>query len=118
MANAKGKAGEREFTDLLKKFTGKSDLFVDVHAQGADIQCIPGLAIEVKRQEVLLLDRWWWQAERQADKLGAIPVLAYRQNRKPWRVCLPGMLLGIGVTGRIECNLETFESWLRLYLKE
>ena len=128
----KGKRGEKDFTAELQSLLGKikerkkaaghtaweygPQAFVDVQANGSDIQSIEGLAIEVKRQEVLNVSAWWKQAERQADNLGAIPVLAYRQNRKTWSVCLPGYLLGLGISGYLVIDMKTFEDWLYVYL--
>lgn len=132
MAKQKGKRGEHDFTQELgftlgrikerKRLAGHPAwehaprAFVDVQANGSDIQSIDGLAIEVKRQETLAVKAWWRQTERQADNLGAIPILAYRQNRKSWNVCLPAYLLGLGVRGYVVCDLDTFEDWLFIYL--
>lgn len=52
---------------------------------GSDIVGIPGFAIEVKRGEKLLLDQWWKQTS-DACHGNDMPVLFYRQNRKPWYV--------------------------------
>ena len=52
---------------------------------GADCLDVPGYAIEVKRAE-RFRSEWIEQAERQARELGRMPVLAWRTNRKPWRV--------------------------------
>lgn len=128
MAKQKGKRGEREMAQLLSEIVGAAarrggrelapweKVFADVQAHGGDIVSIPGLAIEVKRQETLRVPTWWKQACVQADEVGAIPVLVYRQNRKAWRACLPAYLLAIGVEGFIEMDMETFSSWLLHYL--
>lgn len=50
------------------------------------------LAIEVKRHAVATpatIADWWSQAAAQAATLGLLPVLAYRADRRPWRVRLP-----------------------------
>lgn len=130
LSKQKGKRGENEFaqvlTDIIKPLLVKGDyetlapwqkVFVDVQANGGDIVSIPGLSIEVKRHETLVVNTWWRQACVQADNIGAIPVLAYRQNRKAWRVCLPAYLLAIGIDGYLEVSLETFSQWLLHYLK-
>ena len=132
MSKQKGKRGEKDFTQELSHILGRikerkrlaghvawghgPKAFVDVQANGTDIQSIDGLSIEVKRQEVLAVKAWWRQAERQSDDMGAIPILVYRQNRKAWSVCLPAYLLGLGVRGYVVCDLETFEDWLFIYL--
>lgn len=130
MAKQKGKRGEQEFAQILtdmvyslgRRGESKGELapwdrvFVDVQANGGDIVSIPGLSIEVKRHETLVVNSWWKQACIQADNIGAIPVLAYRQNRKAWRVCLPAYLLALGLDGHLEVSLETFSQWLLHYL--
>lgn len=118
----KGKRGEKEFTELLAhhlgRIKGKSDISLvhSAHDQGADIYAIDGLAIEVKRHETLNLNSWWRQAEIQADNLGAIPIVVYRQNRKAWQVLLPASLLVIGMKGHIGLSIEQFWVWLAHYL--
>lgn len=129
-AQRKGKQGEREFNSIINTLLGKISVrrkecglprlninsVSAVHDNDADIQSIPGLAIEVKRQETLAINTWWNQTVRQADNLGAIPVLAYRQNRSKWKILLPAYLLGIGIRGYLVCELDTFEDWLYGYL--
>lgn len=111
----KGKLGEREFAGILENHLGVR-VVVAPHDNSADIQSIEGLAIEVKRVEKLTVDIWWRQTQRQADDLGAIPVLAYRQNRKSWTVCLPAYLLTLGdKKNYISMPLDTFLSWLSDY---
>lgn len=128
----KGKRGEQEFNAVLNSILGKivkkraaaglpawehgPKAFVDVQANDADIQSLDGLAIEVKRQEVLNVKGWWRQAERQADNQGGIPILAYRQNRKPWIVCLPAYLLVPRLQGFVTIDIDVFEEWLYHYL--
>lgn len=134
LSKQKGKRGERELNNLLgvllqkvkerreriglPRWQHEPQAFVDPQANDADISSIPGLAIEVKRQETLNLNTWWKQAERQADNLSAIPVVAYRQNRKKWQFMLPAYLLGIGIKGYIICEQDTFEDWLFIFLSE
>ena len=57
---------------------------VQTREGGYDVIGVPWLALEVKRHETLSLGVWWQQALSQA--CGRVPVLAYRQNRTPWRV--------------------------------
>ena len=131
MAKQKGKRGEVQASthlgNILSKHLGSKEgglfrpdgshrVWADVQAQSGDIVSIPGLSIEVKRQETLNVAMWWRQAARQADNLGAIPVLMYRQNRKPWRFCLPAYLLVLGADGYIEMDESVFASWLVNYL--
>jgi hypothetical protein len=141
LSKQKGKRGENEFaqvlTDIIKSTKQREGhsctlvkqgdcetlapwqkVFVDTQANGGDIVSIPGLSIEVKRHETLVVNTWWRQACVQADNIGAIPILVYRQNRKAWRVCLPAYLLAIGIDGYLEVSLEVFSQWLLHYLKE
>lgn len=126
MAKQKGKRGEIQastllgciVSDILGEQSLRPDgrLWSDVQAQSGDIVSIPGLSIEVKRQETLNVTVWWRQTARQADDLGAIPVLMYRQNRKPWKFCLPAYLLTLGAEGYLEMDEAVFTCWLRNYL--
>ena len=84
----KGAAGERELAGILKDHLGfevKRNL--GQARDGADDITIQKFRIEVKRQERLQVDRWSEQVES-CSKVGEIPVLAYRRNGQPWRVCL------------------------------
>lgn len=55
---------------------------------------IPGLHLEVKRQETMAIWKWWTQA--QSDALAAspvgepplVPTVVFRRNRSDWLVCL------------------------------
>ena len=101
----KGKRGEREFLNLLGAALGK-DLERNLNQSdngGCDcVSLLPGynLAIEIKRCEKLEVDKWWRQAVEQAAKLHAMPVLAYRQSRHPWKIMI-----------RLD-----YISWYKLYL--
>lgn len=53
---------------------------------GNDLTNTFGLSIEVKRQEQLALGTWWAQTCAAANRNNELPVLLYRQNRKPWKV--------------------------------
>ena len=73
--------GMSKLSEMVKRNTLQSD------RGGFDVANIPLLAVEVKRAETLSLNAWWGQAVEQA-KNGEVPVLFYRQSRKPWRcVC-------------------------------
>lgn len=65
-------------SEMVKRNTLQSD------RGGYDVANIPLLAVEVKRQETLNVKAWYQQAREQA-KSGEMPVLFYRQSRKPWR---------------------------------
>ncbi len=85
----KGHAGEREFALLLaeKLGCGHLDRNIDqVRDGGADIISLPPFAIEVKRVQQLLFPAWRKQAIFQCSTRNPIPVLAYRQNHKKWKI--------------------------------
>lgn len=107
----KGKAGEREVADLIFYATGKmvTRNLDQTRDGGHDLNGIPGLSIEVKRQEKLQINTWWKQTIRQADKVVGTPVLAYRQNRKPWR-----FIVGYD---KVPLEKNEFLGWLAGYIK-
>lgn len=84
----KGAAGERELAALLSDelgFVVKRNL--GQARDGADDITVAQFRIEVKRQERLQVDKWCEQVESCAQP-EEVPVLAYRRNGQPWRVCL------------------------------
>ena len=87
---SKGSSGEREFCKLLntrlhlKKPAERN--ITQSRFGGADILTVRPFAIEIKRGETLQLDKWWQQAIRQRTKRCPIAILAFRQNRRKWRV--------------------------------
>ena len=92
MSKNKGANGERELAKLLASCLGIENInrnLAQSREGGADILDIEGLAIEVKRQENLCLPAWWKQTVKQAVDTKRLPVLAYRQNRREWKFCLP-----------------------------
>lgn len=87
---------------------------------GDDLIGTYDFSIEIKRQEALSLDKWWKQACVSASRQGKIPVVIYKQNRKPWRVMIGGYIVHPSVkpadpkkvfiaVPRMEVNLEDFE---------
>ena len=87
----KGKAGEREFAELLRSL-GVPARRGQQHAGGADspdvVADLPGVHFEVKRVEALQLWSAIDQAARDAAP-GALPVVVHRPNRRPWIAILP-----------------------------
>lgn len=84
----KGAAGERELAALLSDqlgFVVKRKL--GQARDGGDDLTIQHFRIEIKRRERLEVDKWSEQVEACAQ-LGEVPVLMYRRNGQPWRVCL------------------------------
>ncbi len=116
---AKGQQGERELASMLSPFIQDKQVkrnLDQVREGGADIMDIPGLCIEVKRQESLNLTAWWQQVCT-ASSATQIPVLAYRQNRRPWTFCLPAHLLVRGNPGYVQMNEGVFFDWLVVFLR-
>ena len=122
-ARGKGQRGEREFCDMLSaafpqclRVRRNIDQAFD---GGEDItpQMVPGFSIEVKRQETLSIPAWWRQAVTQAidrsiyDNDECIPVLAFRQNRKKWRILVP-LRLVVPFANLSESVEMTFESFI------
>jgi hypothetical protein len=86
----KGLGGEREVAEgfraaghQVRGLEGEGDwLCVNPRVPGQ-----PLLHLECKRAERLKLPEWTRQAESEAP-VGAVAIVAYRQNREPWRVSL------------------------------
>jgi len=131
-AQNKGKAGEREVANLLRH-----EIYLLMHkhqyddatlaalnnvvqrnqnqsAEGGGDITLFGLALEVKRCETLEVEKWWRQAVTSANRNGDVPVLIYRQNRKPWRVVMTGEI-GLDDVSQYRCrvtiDLEDFQKW-------
>lgn len=97
----KGNRGEREFAGLLSAALGTQIArnLTQVRDGGTDILDVEGWAIEVRRRERLALNAWWREvcARRYAEPRH--PALAYRRNRRPWRVMVPLSCLVAGAPG-------------------
>lgn len=131
-AKAKGASGEREAADLLRGWASEAGFDVEparnleqVRSGGYDLNGVPGLGIEVKRVENLNVGAWWRQATRQAEQDGTIPVLMWRQNRRPWRfkvrvwaaVYTPCKSSGATVGVDVEMEVSEFRRWYGMHLK-
>lgn len=136
-AQNKGKTGEREIADALnaivysiykaKGWAVPKNLWVQRNTQqsaigGHDLTGTWGLAVEVKRQEQLSINTWWKQCKASADTLKSIPVLVFRQNKKPWRVVTEGAIQLPQAPGempwmlaRVEISWEEFLTWFHHY---
>lgn len=101
----KGKAGEREVATMLNGIVREVMTAMAFPADqieaasktvqrnqnqtavgGCDLTNVFGMSVEVKRQETLSIPAWWRQTVAAAERNNELPVLIYRQNRKPWRV--------------------------------
>lgn len=87
---------------------------------GNDLNNCLGLSIEVKRQEQLSVGTWWQQTLKAAERNNEMPVLIYRQNRKPWRIRtfawinLPD---GKHIRAVVEFDKDTFIEWFRAWAR-
>lgn len=93
----KGAVGERELKDMfialmqrVETELGIKGCSEDVKRNtlqsdrgGFDLVGLPLIAVECKRCETVELAKWFEQAKRQATR-GELPVVIYRQNRRPW----------------------------------
>lgn len=89
----KGKVGELEVVNLLKKF-GYNDAHRSAQYCGntggaADVVGLPGIHIEVKRVEKQNLKKAYEQAVNDSKANGNnIPAVFHRKSREPWMVTL------------------------------
>jgi Holliday junction resolvase len=95
-SRTKGANGEREWAAFLREAG-----FTDAHRGGqlyqrgstvADVEGLPFIHVEVKRQERLNLRAAMEQSMRDAadEGRGRLPIVAHRTNRKPWLVTMEG----------------------------
>ena len=114
----KGKRGEVEFCEFIELNFGISTDRVYNQADGysSDI-VINDFVFEVKRQETLHLLDWWNQSIVACNKKykNKIPVVAFRQNRKPWSFLLSAQLLGLE-KGFIQLTERTFINYARMVI--
>lgn len=116
MQRRKGARGELEFLRHLGSELGEmlQRNLSQTRDSGADCIQLKGYAIEVKRQEKLSRPKWWKQAKASAAALGVEPIMAYRQNRKPWAVWMRSHKTGqVEEMTVAECAGEIREKWLR-----
>lgn len=127
-AKAKGANAERELAALLTEWAtevgkglGLKRNLEQTRGGGHDLAGLEAysLAVECKRQETLALGTWWRQAVEQGEKAKATPVLAWRQNRKPWRFririwCWPCHSRQLDV----DLDAAEFKEWFQAVIKE
>ena len=133
-SRAKGASAEREFCKELSEHLG--DTLVEplkrnleqTRNGGHDILGLEGLAIEIKRYRALseadLTRIWKDQVLDQAQRVGGIPVLAYREDFRPWRIRLPMSTItgqtwdaGWDMPWTIEVGMEAFAYCVREHLR-
>lgn len=120
-AKSKGAEGERELAALLARIAGAAGVpdlqltrnLEQTRSGGHDLLGLEdfGMAVEVKRVEVVDLKSWWRQATRQADAVQCTPVLAWRQNRKPWRFRVLAWVHPAPSPLSIDLELDQFSVW-------
>jgi hypothetical protein len=121
----KGKVGEKEFCEFLNVHFD-IDLereYNQASGNDTDIVWDPYFLFEIKRRENLDFYNWWIQVKhaqkdfmRKNKKRYIMPVVAFRQNRKPWEFLLPASLIGID-TQFIHVDKFVFVNFARNYLE-
>jgi len=82
---------------------------------GSDINEVAPFMFEVKRCEALTKRDWWVQVKKAANTVpGSIPVVAYRQNRKPWKFLISAQFIGLE-KGFVQLEEVEFTQWLKNY---
>ncbi len=95
----KGANGEREVAALIRDWMGLNitrNWQLQAACGGADLDGVPGWAIEIKRAAEFRGD-WWTQTTEQAERAGRRPVLIFlldntRRGQPPvdrWRAWVP-----------------------------
>mgnify|MGYP000208770152 CR=1 FL=1 len=120
---SKGKRGENEACEWLSKYLydNKRQLTIN-HNQmfiGCDIVSKPFI-FEVKRSEILHLDKWWIQIHKVFNVLKAhnqlfIPVVMFRQNNRVWEFLISAEAIGSD-TGYIRLSQMVFKHWAKHYI--
>lgn len=93
MQRRKGANAEREVVKLLRQRGFKAQRTAQlqsgkvVDSTAPDVTCVPGVHLEVKRQERILVEEWCRQAEGDCGE--NVPVVVWRRSAQPWRVTLP-----------------------------
>ena len=117
---AKGADGEREVAALLTLWATEAGIAVDtrrnleqVRGGGHDLNGLEdyGMAVEVKRVEAKSIGSWWEQAVRQGEAVQCMPVLAWRQNRQPWRFRIRAYVWPCTSEVDIDMERDQFRTW-------
>jgi hypothetical protein len=115
----KGAAGEREFCDWLQnhlKLKEKPTRNLEqTRNGGADILGVKPFVFEVKRVEKLALRKWWIQVKKASEHdVTNIPVVAFRQNGKPWSFLISAIYIGLDA-GYMRLEEVEFKRWIKNY---
>lgn len=116
----KGKKGEVEFCKWLDKNLGiKTERNYNQSKGGSDI-IIDDFIFEIKRCEVLKLEDWWYQvaiSKQKHENQDLIPIVCFRQNRKPWEFLLPAYLICGLDKGFLRASESIFLQFARSLIK-
>ena len=86
----KGRGAEIELAQFLREH-GLPDARPGAplnYGTEADVVGLPKVHIECKRAEALRLNEWYRQAQLDAQRMGGVPAVIFRQNRRPWMITL------------------------------
>jgi len=112
-ARNKGASGERELARWLHTNMKLDKLpernLEQVRHGGSDLLVYP-FFFECKRVECLDLRSWWIQVKTEAEKEDAIPVVAFRQNRKQWEFLISASHIGLDKSF-VRLNHDVFLLW-------
>ena len=90
MQRRKGQAAERELCKLIRDELGDAVARnLDQTRDGGGDIALRHMLIEVKHHAKPSIKSWWQQCVASAKAAGKLPVLAYKINRKGWRVRMP-----------------------------
>ena len=121
-AQKKGKRGEVEFCGWLKD---NLDIEVERNYNQADGHSADVITedfiFEVKRREAIDLDTWWHQvaiSKKRNKNEDLIPIVCFRQNRKPWQFLIPANLLNGVERGYMILNERVFINFANSIIPE
>ena len=121
----KGANAERELAELLMRWGREVNITLDLSRNleqsrngGHDLNGLEkyGMAVECKRVEAMNMTSWWSQAVRQALTVKCTPVLAWRQNRQPWRFRTVAWVHPANKPLTIDLEAEQFKIWFQARL--
>lgn len=93
----KGKLGEREVRDALRRHGFDARRGLAAAREPDLVHSVPGVHLEVKRRETYELDAWIAQATQDSSELE--PIVVFRKSRQPWRAVVNlDFLLGLLAT--------------------
>lgn len=115
-SRAKGAAGELELAKWLERMLKLDERpqrnLEQVRSGGSDIIDVYPFYFECKRVEQLDLQSWWNQVLFECRKCSydPVPVVAFRQNRKPWEFLITAGTIGL-TQGFVRLREKEFVPW-------